>query len=165
MARELKLARDIEDPEDFQSAYGYCQKDDCDRGGLLAEVTWSEDYERWLCPEHIQVVRNEYERIARREAQDYIDMYGEDDTDPAGYDADWERTQAAMEDGGIFDGRDDPTPTLAEEIADAAEAYRQACLEFARTPQGEMRYLGAYGRMQEAQQKMFALVEKRNSQK
>lgn len=161
MARELKLARDIEDPEDFQSAYGYCQKDDCDRGGLLAEVTWSEDYERWLCPEHIQVVHNEYERIARREAQDYIDMYGEGDTDPAGYDADWERTQAAMEDGGMFDGRDDPAPTLEEEIADAAETYRQTCLQYKEAHrENTTTYLAAYGAMKQAEEALFALVEK-----
>lgn len=163
MARELVLASTIEDPEDFQSAYGYCDKTDCCLGNRLGEVTWSEDYEKWLCPDHIQVVREENRRIARRETEDYAYMYGEDDTDPAGYDADWERTRAAMEDGGMFDGQNDPAPTLEDEIAEAAEAYRQACLGYAQAHQEDMaKYLTAYGTMQEAQQKMFALLEKRN---
>jgi hypothetical protein len=165
---ELVYATQVDEPEEGQIAYGDCEHSQCfsqsDDVESYIPLRYSSDYERWYCSRHYKRVQDENKRLARREAADYEYMFGSDDTDPDGSAAAWEQTQDIMREGGLFDGHDDEAPTIEEEIAGAAEKYRQATqayLAIANDNGGDFKgYLAADNARRQAEAEMFALLEK-----
>lgn len=162
---ELVYSTQVDEPEEGQSAYGSCEHSQCSyMKSDYTVVRYSDDYERWYCQEHYKRVQAENMRLARRDAADYEYVFGAADTDPAGTEAWQEQQQDMMREGGLFDGRDDAAPTIEEEIAEAAEKYRQATqayLAIAQADNGDFKgYLAADNARRQAEAEMFALLEK-----